>query len=378
LIGAFGALGVASLASGAGANGLSVTPTMSSTYDVIGHGYSQSTGVNGTPTISYPGSTLPVQEYQAGIAGPDSYGSYLAAMQITGSNPNVTAVAFTDGATALGDYAYVQTVTTLALTITNTSGATLNPTLQTAITPSGLGYYIADPTTASGYNASNTPPIPDINTALLTRSSATFDSFTASDPTGTNPLKTPSIAGAGFDFSIKEQNVVAPLTQVHLSASYDAGTGLNSYTVESSHFSGFNNLTNVVDNGQAFGVQWDQTNLTTALGPLASGASTTVFYNSVVTAYVNGAIDPALASSNQLLAYSCFGDPVGKGGPSTSDPTCNSDFTVNTAYDPTTGTITVAPAGTIFAPEPATWGLMLAGFGLLGAALRRRGLARAL
>lgn len=68
--------------------------------------------------------------------------------------------------------------------------------------------------------------------------------------------------------------------------------------------------------------------------------------------------------STPLAAYS--GDQLFSG--TTDDPTfLTGGFAIDTA------TITISPVGGMSAaPEPASWGLMIAGFGMIGATLRAR------
>jgi hypothetical protein len=77
----------------------------------------------------------------------------------------------------------------------------------------------------------------------------------------------------------------------------------------------------------------------------ASPATTWTHFSSASTAGITGPVD-------FVFEYNSFGQPA-------------KDFVVDRVYFATT-----ADAGGV--PEPATWTMMIAGFGLAGAALRRR------
>ena len=81
-----------------------------------------------------------------------------------------------------------------------------------------------------------------------------------------------------------------------------------------------------------------------------------------------------------LVAFAGFGDPVGRGGGLDETPQALSgdvgafhadnpdeDFII-TGLNFRRTTVSVAPG----IPEPSTWAVMITGFGLAGAALRRR------
>lgn len=144
------------------------------------------------------------------------------------------------------------------------------------------------------------------------------------------------------------------------------------------------------------GYQWDTTELTLNLGWLQAQEERTLTY--VTSVYANTFLQPWFSNDNLLLAYAGFGDPIGgnAGGGAIEDP----DFPLlrldGLSFDPSNGALTgptfhnvyepqsplqvltdpvspFADSGPIGGvPEPTTWALMLGGFGLAGAALRRR------
>ena len=152
-----------------------------------------------------------------------------------------------------------------------------------------------------------------------------------------------------------------------------------------------------------FGYAWNATDLPVALNDW-NGYSD-ISYIATVTSRSNAA---CLADGACIVAYSGFGDPIGGGGDISSNAaafsadsfgagfSAGSDDGLNSTcpnptspgpagktyincvvFSPTTfapptfnnGVLTFAPGG---APEPASWALMILGFGALGATLRRR------
>ena len=137
----------------------------------------------------------------------------------------------------------------------------------------------------------------------------------------------------------------------------------------------------------ALGYAWDATDFDFDIGSFTNQTlvyTTQVFSNST-TPCIEG-------TSICLVAYSGFGDPIGRGGGIDSlfasltafdGPTINSSsggritglnfgptYFATPTFDGLHGTFlgTAAPG----VPEPATWMTMILGFGLLGAAMRRR------
>lgn len=147
-----------------------------------------------------------------------------------------------------------------------------------------------------------------------------------------------------------------------------------------------------VDN-YAYGYIWDDTAFT-ALFPdvLEVGEAGTVTYR--ITTETMSLADARIPSSNAVVAYACFPDPVGRGGGNNSvglrsgfdvsslvgnesDDTCD-DFTsgqrkyaleLPRVED---GAIVFERGDVPAVPEPASWAMLIAGFGLVGAGLRRR------
>ena len=158
----------------------------------------------------------------------------------------------------------------------------------------------------------------------------------------------------------------------------------------------------------ALGYQWDASDLTVALGGLlAPGASDTVTYETEVNAYSFAGVDTVYQDRSgyhvfpQLLAYSGFGDPIGRGGGGTppaarfpGEDSIPGSGTIQDVYfprfqiglptfDSVTGELSLPVSDQLLPalpltyteaviPEPETWALMLAGLGGVALAVRRR------
>jgi hypothetical protein len=141
-----------------------------------------------------------------------------------------------------------------------------------------------------------------------------------------------------------------------------------------------------IDAASGVSYVWDATDISFDIG---SAVNQTLTYTTSV--FSNSSQSCISGTSICLVAYSGFGDPVGRGGDVTAFASLANfgaqveSFGPNgpngliggihfapTVFDIPTfnnGEVTFAPNGV---PEPSTWMSLIAGFGLLGAALRRR------
>jgi hypothetical protein len=145
-----------------------------------------------------------------------------------------------------------------------------------------------------------------------------------------------------------------------------------------------------IDN-YAYGYTWDDTAFTVLFpDALDIGESGTVTYR--ITTQTMSLADPRIVTDNAVIAYACFPDPVGRGGGNESsapframnfagnesDDTCddfsNPDTRKYALQLPTLkdGAVVFGPGDAPGVPEPASWAMLIAGFGLVGAGLRRR------
>jgi hypothetical protein len=140
-----------------------------------------------------------------------------------------------------------------------------------------------------------------------------------------------------------------------------------------------------VDGNFAYGFAWNRTDIALPLSELAAGGSRLVSYRATVTSSTTAGC--VLGTHVCLVAYSGFGDPIGRGGG------VQSAFAFAAAAAATIENLNFQPA--VFqiptfddqtnvlgfrmldplssgVPEPAAWVTLILGFGLSGAALRRQ------
>ncbi len=323
----------------AGVDISAVTSTSTVTYSV------------GSPPTNYTNTSPPTTSGSTVISSPSvggtsGYGAYLAD---TTYKPN--SISFSDNATSMGASSYVTATTTLTVTITNKTASTISGlSLASAITPAGFGIFVATPNTK------------DIDKSV-TKAGETFNNFQP-----TSPCNYCALATANYNFAISV-GATAQSTQTDL-ASYAQNLILLSTPngpIIGPLGSGLAGTASIDTPGDVEYI-WGQTNLNPSLPNLDAGDSETITYISSVSSFTNAVLNSGDNSGAELLAYACFGDPIGKGGGSGADPHCSNNFTVG---QPSLDN-GVLSFNNPTVPEPATWALMLVGAGFVGGALRRR------
>jgi hypothetical protein len=355
--------------------------------------------------------------------GGDGYNNYQVS---TAVGPND--ITFADNATVLGSFSSLTTTTSVNITFTNNGSAAVVPKLKSQITPGGFGLYVGDPgfnptfNTSTGVvgDANQTPEIGPVNSCGCTVANTQLNHFATAPGNYPAPGFENQIAGVSFDFAISSngntlEDISGSLTLAYDPVSNGPVTTLTLSPDAQATLSGFA-LNTMPSDLSALGYQWDGGDLTVALGgPLAPGDSQTVSYDTSVTAYVLAGdsviyqagkplqyfIDP------QLVAYSGFGDPIGKGTGGTPPQSvifgAAPQGVVGTGnisdiyfprfqiglptFDPNTGNLDLPLSNKLLkalrltntvraVPEPETWTLLLAGMGGAGFMLRRRRLAQ--
>jgi hypothetical protein len=307
-------------------------------------------------------------------------------------------IAFANNATAVGYDSIASTTTDVSVTYTNNTGATVNPLLTSTITPGGLGFYMAD-ITQHPLNINEAP-----------ESTQPMDYKSGFQNGATLLLGTVSV-----DFKIISgvTTLADYVAQMDLYEADGGGTTSTVTTFSNSMYTlaGFGLIASD-DPQKQVGYGWGATDVILSLGDLADGASNTLSYVTTVSAFSN---NQGNATTATLLAYAGFGDPIGQsaGAGGVEDPIFNMmklglptfsptlqtanglgfqgyidplpiDQITNNADHALLGNGVFTPTyrapesldGSFGAiggvPEPGTWALMLGGFGLAGAALRRR------
>lgn len=282
-------------------------------------------------------------------------------------------VSFESGNAVAGPWAYSVSTSSVDVGYTNLGTSEVSPVFESTIIPAGLGFYLQDRSGGCGGN-----PFTGCPEAL---SPYTFSDITPAVANG-QPF-----AMAGFNFTINEGDTELYTLSGYVSLAFDGDelVVINNLGAASSFLNGFTQVTPLgSQTGLAFA--WDSTDFLVELGRyVAPNESTTLTYTATVfSATYADCIDPDVC----LVAYSGFGDPIGRGGGVESLASFNLHSSFNEsfqAFDSNSGITGISfdpvqfqpfrihsEGGPGAVPEPATWALMLLGFGALGATLRRR------
>jgi hypothetical protein len=284
---------------------------------------------------------------------------------------NTDSITFDSGNASVGPFATTTSSTNVNVTVTNNTGQALSVTsVHSEIIPAGLGFYLQD---------TALPPA-DNNSYLGYPQSLSGLSF--ADVT-TNVAAGDLFASADFKFQITSGDTTLYSLTGSLALSFDGQGQLVVTNNLSDAEAALDGFVTAWDTPSGLAYAWDTTPVDLDLGwSLGAGQSQTLNYSTTVSSFTRaGCITPATkltAATDCLVAFSGFGDPVGRGGGTTfaalstfalaADP----EFIQKIVFDP----VTVPFSFTFGAvPEPATWMTMVLGFGLLGAALRRRRVA---
>lgn len=337
----------------------------------------QTTTVTGTER-SFVNSSDPLMG--KGVFYTDSgAANYASTISIVPSPTNPTSVSFESGNTVTGNSVYAVSQTDVNLALLNDGNVAGTPTLHSRITAAGMGFYMADTRVCAGGDGGPSSCAQSQGFATLTDLRGAANS---------------TLAGVNFDFTIVADNHT--LYSVHggmsLTTDSEGFVTLNTNIGDARQkLAGFTDV-RLGNAGSALGYAWDATDVPMfQLQRLLPSEFEFVDYQVSVSSYSNGA---CLADGfTCLIAYASFGDPIGRGGGIDSadgasvlfsnlmsglDLLSGSDDgpTVRFINGVALGQTSIIPPTVTFdaggVPEPATWISMIAGFGLLGAALRRR------
>lgn len=345
-----------------------------------------------TQSTDLPGGGVVASKVKIGASQSVYYGgSTTADVEINANSASFTSGVAARGPTATGEATWGASATALSgitatLTNTGTSAVQLN-SINSTIIQAGMGFMVQNPTGGAINN--------DVFTGYGKSQTGMFGDFYKPSLAGQ------TIATANFTFNVygDSYGIVgseAPALYT-LSGSVSLGFDANGNIVETSNvgdaqsiLSGFapiypdldgeGNALPLTNADQIAGYEWDETPINVALNSqLGAGASTNLYY--IATSTVDISM-PCISATECLVGWSGFGDPVGRGGGVSADafeafdfnqnapPACPND-TSQICFSPQT----IQPFSNLSVggvPEPASWVGMIMGFGLAGAALRRR------
>lgn len=274
---------------------------------------------------------------------------------------NSSAASFESGVAASGSAASATSTSGLDITILNTSENQVLSigTFGSTIIPAGMGFYMQD---RSGGAAGN-----NIFTGYGQSNSATLQDLWPSVGAGV-------FAYSSFDFAVTSNDRTLYSLSGFLSLSFtEKGTLLRNYGLTDAAIA-MPSVEVAFDNAVAYAYAWDATDIAFDLNAvIAPGDGQTLQYRTTVNSYTKA---DCLDTVTCLVAYSGFGDPIGRGGGISFASRASNSITgiafnetvvdrfdlIDTRLTPVGGAV----------PEPATWLMMIMGFGLLGSALRRR------
>ena len=356
------ACSAAALATAARAQSVDVAPLAVSNTQ-LGDTSSVSHGSLGTPA-----GTANLTDGQRGL-------NYSSTYSVTSSE-----ISFESGGIGVGDQTKTTSVSRIDMTINNTGDGILAPLLKSQITAAGMGVYLGDNSAGNCF----TSPGSCAQTHGLHGLSELGQTTGAS-----------VIAGVHVDFEILQDGNSLYHILGGIEIDQDGPVSVFSDTeLLQGNLSGFVRLDQFGNldpaSGQStssLGFAWDATDITLDnLSTIGSFASSTISYIVTVSTFNNA---NCFADATCLVTYAGFGDPIGRGGDISSaafgpfgalsfgGPTTNfingvnfSPETLTVPHLDANGDLIFAQPGS--APEPSTWIMSILGFGLLGAAMRRR------
>nr|WP_235977402.1 PEPxxWA-CTERM sorting domain-containing protein [Sandaracinobacteroides hominis] len=327
----------------------------------------------GTPVPSPYYLSQPSSRFGAG------YASY--------SNIAGNEIYFEAGSMAAGNRNSAKSVVEVSFDVFNNDAVNTITQIQSTIFESTFGFYVSDffnpfvnglGDVVEGCSGVVLP------SCGITDSGAGFSNFTNfSQPPGTKDL-----AFTSFKFEVLQDG--ATVNEVSGSLVLQNTGGVISYVAGAGNADLSSQLINFQqqeDSGYAYIFGWDRTNFIADLAnPLAFGDSSTFTYRITTEAWSSATVLGA-PSTNMIISFACFADPLGRGGNFSaailplgdpSDDTCDDygQLGNNSPKVYTLGIPTIKDGRIIFTapgvPEPDTWAMLIAGFGLVGLSMRRR------
>jgi hypothetical protein len=344
-------------------------------------------------TSSDPGGTTGIRNFSgeviSGSVGSTSFGS--GASYASTSQIDDTIIYFKNGNASSGQFTYSKSTTLVDITFTNTSNGPVTPFLISQIVPAGFGIFV-------GPNGCSANPEGCNPADVAAGNFSSFTPVTAGDVPTLDGIDPDLLAFASVRFRIYtntgDSEFVAYDLTGSLSLTYGGGFGeenilFANISPELAGLNGFK-LASLPGSKDFLGYSWDTTDIDVSFpGDLAANESATLRYETIVETYSRSSCLES-GTSSCLVSYSAFGDPprstarpsgarpLGDGAKGfaglNNDPPGGlffDEFAFKApVFDPETGGLTFELIGRV--PEPDSWALMIAGFGLVGASMRQR------
>ena len=314
--------------------------------------------------------TIPVAPPTGYWVGGGEGGSVEAIVKI-----NPATISFESGVAVSGGYASATSYSGVDITLfNNTSSLVSIEEFGSTIIPAGMGFYLQDRTGAAKDN--------NIFTGYgQTSSGLTFQDLL------------PTVEAGPFAFSDFEFSVVSNDETLYSLSGYASLTMDYYGNIERQFWlsdpEALDGLVTAYDNDLAYAFAWDATHIVLPLNALLEqGDSRVIEYRTRVTSYTRA---DCITPTTCLVAYSGFGDPIGRGGGASFAASLQDNMQMSSlgrggfgaqSFDGPQGITGIVFAPQTFVayepmsggavPEPSTWVMAIMGFGLLGAALRRR------
>lgn len=356
------------------------------------HAQVTATLTSSTATVDFRPGPPPGGSYDFSGANLDGFLNDLSPSGATYNSRNELdggEILFVNGNVTSGSFAGSTTFTSLKVDFTNDERKTVPLVVHSTLLPAGFGLFIADKGCSAGK-------------VIACVEAVGADGFKAMPLNQFGGSEDDRIAFTSFDFNISSGDYTLFSLSASITLRYDFQTGENVIDRDidqaafgnRENFLGLRNFGAFKDTDTALAYVWDATDVELFLGEFAPGETRSLTYTTSVTTFTRSFGD----GTNGIVAFGEFGDPIGRGGaippPATltagrgfadlanlEDPRDPSDplrlqrpslFTLPAPVY-SNGVIGVLSA----VPEPGTWALLLTGFGLSGAALRRRRAAAA-